>query len=371
MSIEAIEEEKIFILGTSHSTYMIKADDTGCLRHLYYGPRVPDRDLSFLQAGCDRGFSGNPYEKKLDRGYSFDTIPQEYSGHGTGDHRVCSVIAETKDGSRTTDLRYESFSLEKGVCELEGLPYVREGKDKAETLKIVLKDPVTGLKAELIYTVFSEKDVIARTVKLTNDSGDTMFLNKAASMCMDHQYGDFDIIHFHGRHCMERQPERLPVPTGVFSVESGRGISSHHHNPFVIICDHDTGEDHGNCYGYMLMYSGSHKTEIEKDQTGSVRLVTGLNDDEFRWKLLPGDSFQAPEVILTFSGEGLGVLSRQLHRVIRENVIDLKYLNAERPVLLNSWEACYMDFDDEKMLELAEGSRRRDARHGRRMVRKA
>ncbi|MBR3146825.1 MAG: alpha-galactosidase [Eubacterium sp.] len=359
MSIEINEQEKIFILNTKHSTYMIKADDTGCLRHLYYGPSVPDKDLTFLQAGCDRGFSGNPYEKKLDRGYSFDTIPQEYSCHGTGDHRVYAAEAETEEGSRATDLRYESYRAEKGVYEPEGLPHVRPDEDAAqeETLRILMRDAVTDLTAELIYTVFSEKDVIERAVRLTNDSDRTLFLNKAASVCVDHQYGDFDIIHFHGRHCMERQPERLPVPTGVFSVQSGRGISSHHHNPFVIICDHDAGEDHGSCYGYMLMYSGSHKTEIEKDQTGSVRLVTGVNNDEFRWKLTPGETFQTPAVIMTFSDKGLGKLTRKFHRIIRENVIDRKYLNSERPVLLNSWEACYMEFNDEKMLELADGAK--------------
>ena len=172
MSIEYNEKDKIFILNTKHSTYMIKADDTGCLRHLYYGPSVPDKDLTFLQAGCDRGFSGNPYEKKLDRGYSFDTIPQEYSCHGTGDHRVCSVITETKDGSRTADLRYESYRIEKGVYEPEGLPYVRADEDASgdETLTIVLRDSVSDIAAELKYTVFSDKDVIERTAKIVNDS---------------------------------------------------------------------------------------------------------------------------------------------------------------------------------------------------------
>ncbi len=359
MSIEVIEDKTTFILSTRHSTYMMKADETGCLRHLYYGAMIPDKDMSYLQAERDRGFSGNPYEKRFERGYSYDTIGQEYSGHGTGDHRVPAITVEMSDGSRTVDLRYTGYRIFDGVYEPEGLPHVRPGVSEgdAATLALTLEDRFSGVSAELFYTVLESKDVIARAARITNGSGDAMYLSKAASLCVDHEYGDFDVIHFYGKHCMERQPERLPVPNGVFSTGSNRGLSSHHHNPFVILCDHDAGENNGSCFGYMLMYSGNHKTEIEKDQVGSVRVVTGINSDEFRWKLEPGECFATPEVMMTYSGSGLGTLTRRLHRAIRENVIDPKYLHGERPVLLNSWEACYMDFDDKKLLELAKGAK--------------
>ena len=90
-------------------------------------------------------------------------------------------------------------------------------------------------------------------------------------MCLELPFGKWDMIHFHGRHCMERQAERVPLFHGVQTISSGRGMSSHQHNPFVILCDREATEDSGACYGVMLMYSGNHKTEIELDQFDGVR----------------------------------------------------------------------------------------------------
>jgi alpha-galactosidase len=63
---------------------------------------------------------------------------------------------------------------------------------------------------------------------------------------------------------MERQFERTPLLHSIQTVASRRGMSSHHHNPFVILCDRRADEDHGDCVGMMLVYSGDHKTEIEQ-----------------------------------------------------------------------------------------------------------
>ena len=60
---------------------------------------------------------------------------------------------------------------------------------------------------------------------------------------------------------MERIPERLSLPRGVASFGSRRGMSSHHSNPFVILCDRHATENTGDCYGCMLMYSGNHLEE--------------------------------------------------------------------------------------------------------------
>ena len=60
-------------------------------------------------------------------------------------------------------------------------------------------------------------------------------LTKAASMNLDLMSGDWELMHFHGRHNLERQMERVPLMRGKMTVESVRGASSHQHNPFAII----------------------------------------------------------------------------------------------------------------------------------------
>ena len=353
MSIKFISEEKIFVLETVNSCYQIQIDRAGCLRHLYYGRPVGNALIKYLYRGCDRGFSGNPYEQSGEPGFSFDTIPQEYSCFGTGDYRVSALETELENGSRSVDLRYDSYRIRDGKYELCGLPYVRSGKDSVQTLEILLKDRTAGLSVLLKYGVFEEKDIVTRAAEIINDSQCPVKLMKASSMSIDFLTGDFDLIHFAGRHCMERQPKRVPLQQNIVTVGSKRGMSSHQNNPFVILCDKKADEDQGDCYGFMLAYSGGHKEEIEKDQTGSVRVTAGIQDEGFCWRLSPGEAFQTPEAILAYSKDGLNGLSQKYHRIIRENICDPKYLDKKRPVLLNSWEAFYFDFDEEKLLGLA------------------
>ena len=157
---------------------------------------------------------------------------------------------------------------------------------------------------------------------------------------------------------MERQTERTPAFDGIQTVASERGYSSHQHNPFVILCDHEANEDCGDCYGLMLCYSGNHQTEIELDQTGSTRVVSGIGERHFRWMLEPGACFDTPELLISFTPEGLGALSRTFHRFIRRNLCRGPWSVKKRPILLNSWEAAYLNFNEEQILQLAKEARK-------------
>ena len=355
MSIQYHEQTGIFSLETAHSLYQMKADKTGVLLHLYYGEKTGG-DMDYLLRFTDRGFSGNPYELSGNRGYSLDTLPQEYSGNGVGDFRLPSVQTLSENGSRSADLRFAGYTVQKGREPLAGLPFTREAED-TETLTLTLRDSVIGLEVQLKYHVFPSRDVIVRSARLVNTGSGKLTVEKAASACVDFPYGDFDVIHFHGRHCMERVPQRGALPRGVTVFGSRRGMSSHHSNPFVILCDRRATENAGGCYGCMLMYSGNHAEEMEVDQAGATRLVAGIHPDGFSWTLAPGEAFQTPEALLSYSGEGLNGLSRHYHDLIRQQVISPRWRQGRRPVLINSWEAAYFDFDAEKILRFARAAR--------------
>ena len=113
MSIQYHEQTGIFSLETAHSLYQMKADTTGVLLHLYYGEKTGG-DMDYLLRFTDRGFSGNPYELSGNRGYSLDTLPQEYSGNGVGDFRLPSVQTLSENGSRSADLRFAGYTVQKG-----------------------------------------------------------------------------------------------------------------------------------------------------------------------------------------------------------------------------------------------------------------
>ena len=329
----------------------MKADKYGVLLHLYYGRRT-EGCMDYLLTYADRGYAANIYDAGKDRTYSLDSMAQEYTSFGVGDFRVTSIRASCSDGSRCAEFRYESHEIQDGKYAIPGLPSAYDSGQIAQTLIVTLIDNAANIRIKLYYGVFEELDVITRAAEIINAGYEIVWLRKACSMCLELPFGKWDMIHFHGRHCMERQAERVPLFHGVQTISSGRGMSSHQHNPFVILCDREATEDSGACYGVMLMYSGNHKTEIELDQFDGVRIVTGVNDDRFRWELASEASFFTPEVILTCA-DGLTELSHNYHRVIRNNVVRGEYKRSHRPVLINNWEATYFDLNEDKIVAIA------------------
>ena len=359
MSITINEEQRLFTLHTKSSTYQMKADSWGTLLHLYYGGRTDDSDHSYLVQYHDVGFSGNPYEAgQITRCYSLDTLPQEYSGFGTGDYRITALKPQCPDGSQAAVLHYSSYELLPGKYAIPGLPAVYAEETQAQTLILRLDDPATGLAVSLYYGVLEDLDIITRAVQITNQGSGTITLQKAASLQIDWQWEDFDWISFYGRHSMEQNVQRAGVLHGVQSVGSVRGSSSHQHSPFLMICQPNASEDMGDCYGFSFVYSGEFLMELEKDQLNQTRLICGIHPDNFSWELNPGDSLWLPEVILAYSGQGTGGVSRIFHRALRENLCRGVWKEKRRPVLINNWEATYFDFTGEKLAAIAEAGAR-------------
>ena len=354
MAVRFDEKKNLFTLQTLESTYQMKVDDHGVLLHTYYGAPADETDFSYLIGPEDRGFSGQPGDEKKDRTYSMDYYPLEYPVQGNGDFRVKALKAGFEGEVPALDLRFISYELEKGKYSLPGLPALFEAEaGEVETLKITLKDRLEEIYVTLFYGVFEKKNVITRAASIENRSGKNVTLKRALSLGLDFMEGDMDLIHFYGKHAGERQFERRNLPHGITEISSSRGTSSHHHNPFVILCDKDTTEDFGNAYGVSFIYSGGFKIQMEKDQVDGIRLVCGLDDEEFLWKLAPGETFVTPEAALSYSEKGLTVLSDQFQKAYHANLIRSPWKDKKRPTLVNNWEATYFGFDAEKLLKIA------------------
>lgn len=352
MAITFNETTRIFTLTTAHTTYQMQADAQGYLLHLYYGARTAG-EMDYLLNYGDRGFSGNPNSAGNDRTYSLDALPQEYPSLGTGDFRNYALNIENADGSQCCNPVYITHEIEAGKYTLKGLPFVRAEENEAETLKIILEDPVTKVELHLLYGVLEKEDIITRSVIIKNAGKAPVTVKKAQSACLDFLHGDYDLIKFHGRHAMERNMERMPVSHESIRIGSRRGTSSHRYNPGVILVGKNTNEDSGSCYGMLFVYSGNFLVEAEKDQYDQTRIQMGLTDELFAYPLEAGAEFTAPEVILSYTNKGLSRLSQQYHHCIMNHICQGKYVHANRPVLINSWEAAYFDFTGDTIVELA------------------
>jgi alpha-galactosidase len=334
-------------LQSPGATYAMAVTDDGYLLHLHWGAKVTG-DLSYLL------FGKNPYtlaENLRDKGTFMDSVPLEYPCHGTGDYREPCIMVRDKNNASTVDLKFKGARVIPGKPKLDGLP-ATVGED-CVTVLITLEDDYLKLRAELIYTVFNELDVITRSVKLSNYSEDTIYITRVLSTCVDFDRSDFDMLTANGSWARERIPYRSPLHRGKQSIDSVKGESSHQSNPFFALLSHNADEDTGEAFGFNLCYSGDFFAEAEVTQHSCTRAVMGLNPFDFSWKLDPGETFTAPECVMVYSSEGLGQMSRTFHDLYRNNLIRNGWNKKLRPVLINNWEATYFNFDTEKLIAIA------------------
>lgn len=353
MAIIFNKKDNTFTLNTKNTTYQMKVDQYGVLLHLYYGAKTKG-NMEYLLTYTDRGFSGNLHDAGHDRTYSLDVLPQEYPTFGTGDYRSPALIVKNNDGSFACDLRYFGHQITKGKYYLQGLPAVYAQEDEAQTLAIFLRDMVSGVQVRLMYSVLPQYDIITRSAIVKNKGDEPVLLEKVLSASLDIVSGDFDLITFGGRYAMERNYNRDRMEQGSIIIGSRRGYSSHQFNPMMILAEHKATEDSGKCYAMSFVYSGAWKGKAERDHVELTRLQMGLHDENFSYPLAPGEAFVAPEVVMSCSTNGLTRLSQNLHDCYRTHLCRGKFKEAPRPILVNSWESCYFDFDGETIYHLAE-----------------
>ena len=347
-------KNQIFTLHTKNSTYQMKVDEQNMLIHTYYGNRTDDTDCSYLIRMADRGFSGNIPGTDRERVYSLDFLPQEFPVYGDGDYRVDCLKADLGSGVQDGMFFFDSYQVREGKYNIPGLPaFFSSEKSEGETLEIVLKDTVEEVYVHLLYGVFEELDIITRAAVVENRTEGDIQISRIMSACLDLGMGKYDLIHFYGKHAGERQMERNSLPHGITELRSTRGTSSHQHNPFVILADKDTTESTGECYSASFLYSGGFHAQAEVDQFNQTRLVIGIDDYDFSWKLKKGESFSTPEVCLTYSADGFSKLSQTLHQAIVSNLIRSCWKDRVRPILVNNWEATYFDFNKDNLIAIA------------------
>ena len=347
-----------FLLEMAHTTYAFCVDPAGNLQHLYYGEKL-NLGVSWqkaLEALKMRVFNSNGCSIIQDPMYpmvSLDDVCLEVSGRGKGDMAQPFVELIYPDGSRTSDFRFRNFEImEKQVP--EGLPGAYEENGKAQSLVLHMEDQNGAVRLSLIYSVLEDCDCITRYAVVKNEGSEPVILERLMSTQLDlRTRGRQKILSFHGEWAREMQPCETLLQSGSFQIESTTGFSSNKANPFFICGEADTQEDYGACYGFNLIYSGNHRETIECNAHGRVRILQGMHPDFFQKSLDEGESFASPEAVLTFSKEGYGGISRNMHRFVREHIVRGMWKKKERPILINSWEAMYFDVKERKLLKLA------------------
>ena len=352
------ENKQIFHLSNASISYLIGIEKEAYLSHLYFGKAIKTYHDGRKYPAINRSFSPNPDGIPLKtRDFSLDTILQEMPSYGHGDFRNPAVQIKQVNGSSITEFVYDSYEIIFGKPELDGLPatYV-EDKKEAETLVITLVDKLLGLKLKLSYTIYANRDVIARNALLENNGVVPVVIEKLASLSVDLPAQDLELISLPGRHIKEREIERQPIQRGTRIIDSKRGTSSHQANPFIALVAPKTDELTGIAIGLTLVYSGNHEMLIEQDQFSQTRVMAGINPFGFEWELGSNACFQSPEALLVYSDQGINGMSQTFHDLLQTRLARGRYRQAERPILINNWEATYFDFDADKIKSIVDSA---------------
>jgi len=344
-------KDKIFKLDTNSTSYIFCVNEAGHIEHVYYGARIAEQDYDALRLKNTTVLGSTVEYEPTKQGYSLDTVLLEYSGIGKGDYRHSPIEIIMPDGSFVTDFVFSDYELREGSYEIPELP---TAYGDAETLIIGLKDKkFSGVSLELVYTVYEDSDVIARCTKLSNGDGGDIYIRKLMSFSVDFPTSCYDMITFDGSWAKEAHTHKRPVEYGISVNDSTTGSSSNRHNPGFILADKDATEERGNAYAFNLIYSGNHYSAVEKCPFDTMRVMNGINPHCFLWKLKSGDSFSTPQAVMTYSREGIGRASQNMHGFVNGNIVRGPHKNADRPIVINNWEATFFNFSRRKLHSLA------------------
>ena len=349
-----------FVLETQHTTYAFRILPTGQPEMLYYGRRVPLETEGDLDALTEKRAFAPGNTVVYDAAHpelSLEDVCLEFSSLGKGDLREPMLELINPDGGATNDFLYESHSIDDTQPPQSPLPGSYAGDGKAEHLCVFYRDRNYGLALGLHYYVWPECDCICRRSVLRNDADAPVDILRLLSLQLDLPAQRVAVTSFRGAWAREMEKHTVALSAGKFTVESRSGASSSRCNPFFIVHSPAATEDAGDCWGFNLIYSGSHYAAVEIGAFGKVRIVQGIQPLGFRWRLAPGERFETPEAVMSYSAEGFSGLSRGMHFFVREHIVRGRWKHKTRPVLLNSWEACYFNISESSLVSLAKAGR--------------
>ena len=336
-----VYENGVFHLGTEHWSYLFKINSYGIPEHLHFGVPVQTRDAEAFACRPGLGWGSSVLLNSEDTASSLDFLPLEWSGSGRGDYRESPLELS----GASTDFRFEHYEILEGSAPMV-LP---QAHGAGETLKVTLTQP--GARLHLYYSVFST--ALTRRCVLENTGDTPIRLNKLMSFCLDLP-GSFHMATFNGGWIAEMRREETSVGMSKVVNESLTGASSNRHNPGFLLYEADATEEAGRVYGFNLVYSGNHYAAAQQSLQGLTRVMQGINPGNFSLEIAPGGRFETPEAVLCHSDRGFGGLSERMHAFVNDHIIPPYWRNRPRPVLYNSWEGCMFDFNQRRLLDLAD-----------------
>ncbi len=228
-------------------------------------------------------------------------------------------------------------------------------RGEKETLAVTMLEKRLRLKLTLYYTLYEEG--LCRSVQLENEGDSSVFVDRLNAACYEFPYGEYDTVSLWGKPNMERRYSRERLGSGLKTLHSERGVSSHQVNCFMGLVKENTEEERGDAYGFNFVYSGNFHIECESEIDARVRVTVGERILYGGLELKAGERLFSPETVSVYSPNGIGGMSRNFHRLYRKYLINPTFADKRRPIVINSWESLVFNIGEEKLFEFIDGAK--------------
>ncbi len=164
-----------------------------------------------------------------------------------------------------------------------------------------------------------------------------------------------EVLDTTGRWCREASPQRRALQHGTWWRPSRRGRTGHDGPLFMAAGSAGFGFRHGQVWAVHFAWSGDSEHLVERlpESCGGQGAVLGVGEllraGEVR--LRAGQSYRSPTALYSWAGDGLDGVAQRWHRWQRARP---EHPKTPRPVVLNTWEAVYLQHDLAPLKELAD-----------------
>lgn len=314
-SVQTEAGGKSWTLQTKSSLYQIKVAEDGSVNACYYGDEAQGR---------------MPIKQ---------TLGQEVTVRGGYVKHIPMLEVVFSDQVRDLELVYSKAE----VLTMDGY----------SVLKIEQKDTFYPISVTEYIRVLPEYDLIEKWVEVANTGkkGEVKIEN-LQSGTIHLPKNEYELTHLSGVWGAEYQPLVTRLTQGVKTIQV-KDFRSFGSSFFAVRPEGETSETCGKVWFGTLQYSGNWRMDFEKQSTGEVQVVGGINFWDQEMSLKAGASFTSPKIIFGYTSEGMQGVSQNLAAYTREKVLPEGHRNQIRPVLYNSWYATTFDVNEEHQLALA------------------
>lgn len=304
-------------IGTNTTDLIFKVGKNGRLYQSYLGQKLQNEsEFAYLKQGREA-----------------------YLTHGMEDYFEPAIRVLHNDGNPSLLLKYVSSEVN------------RKSDDVTETV-ILLKDDKYPVEVRLFFTAFAKENVIKTHAEISHQEKKPVTLYNYASSLLHLNAAKYWLTEFSGNwaHEVNMNERQLDFGKKIVDTKLGSRANLFCSPYFMISLNSPVQENAGEVLLGTVNWTGNFRFTFEVDDQNGLRVISGINPYGSEYILKPKEVFSTPEFVFTYSTEGKGQASRDLHRWARK--YQLKDGEKDRMTLLNNWEATYFNFNEEKLIQL-------------------